>query len=265
VQGQYKNDPKLKQQYGAEEIRYWRRSLHGKAPPMEPNHPYYLPPPAPLTESLWDCQQRVLSCWDDVIAPALFDEQDLPIPPDDRTTLVVAHANTIRSLMAYFDNVHDDYLVSQLYVPNSVPILYRFDRAKSKQTPISVKLSSNNGLVESHARWMISNENHGAVRDAIRKGGILTRALFDAMVTSPNVKEITGAELEAGVRELMKDSAVAMDCVVVGVAKQIAREIGPNEKLHVSEFERRTQEAYDHLTFKHLNDEDVVSEEYGVY
>jgi 2,3-bisphosphoglycerate-dependent phosphoglycerate mutase len=267
VQGYYKNDASLKQHYGEEKIRYWRRSLHGKAPPMEPDHPYYLPPPAPVTESLWDCQQRVLSCWEDVIAPALFDEQDLPIPPDDRTTLVVAHANTIRSLMAHFDNVHED-LVTQLYVPNSVPILYRFDRTKSKQTPISIKLSSNG--IESHARWMISNENHGAVRDAIRKGGTLTRALFDAMATQdftvPTRLEITGAELEAGVRELMKDSTAAvMDCVVVGVAKQIAREIGPNDIIHVSEFERRTQEAYESLTFKHLNDEDVVSEEFGVY
>jgi 2,3-bisphosphoglycerate-dependent phosphoglycerate mutase len=267
VQGHFKNDAALQQHYGEEQIRYWRRSLHGKAPPMDPTHPYYLPPPAPLTESLWDCQQRVLGCWEDVIAPALFDEQGLPIPPDDRTTLVVAHANTIRSLMAHFDNVHDEDLVSQIYVPNSVPILYRFDRTKSKRTPISVKLSSNG--VESHARWMISTENHGAVRDAIRKGGSLTRALFAAMAsqdfTVPTRLEITGAELEAGVRELMRDSAVAMDCVVVGVAKQIAREIGPHETLHVSEFERRTQEAYEGLTFKHLNDEDVVSEEYGVY
>jgi 2,3-bisphosphoglycerate-dependent phosphoglycerate mutase len=270
VQGHYKNDAQLQQQYGPEALRHWRRSLHGKAPPMEPSHPYYLPPPAPLTESLYDCQQRVLSCWEDVIAPALFDEQGLPIPPDDRTTLVVAHANTIRSLMAHFDNVTDDHLVSQLYVPNSVPILYRFDRAKSKQTPISIKLSSSNG-VESHARWMISNENHGAVRQAIAKGGTLTRALFDAMASNdfslPTRLEITGAELEAGVRELMKDgnASVATDCVVVGVAKQIAREIGPHETIHVSEFERRTQEAYEGLTFKHLNDEDVVSEEYGVY
>jgi 2,3-bisphosphoglycerate-dependent phosphoglycerate mutase len=273
VQGHYKNDVALQQHYGEATLRYWRRSLHGKAPPMEPTHPYYLPPPAPLTESLYDCQQRVLSCWEDAIAPALFDEQGLPIPPDDRTTLVVAHANTIRSLMAHFDNVTDDHLVSQLYVPNSVPILYRFDRHQSKQTPISIKLSSSNGIA-SHARWMISNENHGAVRQAIAKGGTLTRALFDAMAshdfTAPTRFEITGAELEAGVRELMKDgtmnASIATDCVVVGVAKQIAREIGPHETIHVSEFERRTQEAYAGLTFKHLNEEDfVVPESFGVY
>lgn len=223
VQGKFKDDPDLLAEFGQEELRHWRRSLHGASPPMTEDHEYYLPPPAPLTESLWDCQQRVLGCWEDAIAPALFDEDDLPIPADDRTVIVVAHSNTIRSLMAHFDNVHED-LVSQIYVPNSVPILYRFDAKQSHRTPISLKLQSAHG--DSHARWMISTHNHGAVRDAVQKGGTLTRALFDAMgsmdFTVPTKLEITGGELEAGVRELMKDSAVA-DCVVVGVAKQIAR------------------------------------------
>jgi 2,3-bisphosphoglycerate-dependent phosphoglycerate mutase len=265
LQGRYKNDPELAQQYGNEVLRYWRRSLHGKAPPMDSSHEHYLPPPAPLSESLADCQRRVLDCWEDAIAPAMFDEMGLPVPPDERTIIVVAHSNTIRSLMAHLDEVPED-LVTQLYVPNSVPILYRFDRSVSKRTPISLKLQSAHG--GSHARWMISPENHGAVRDAIRKGGTLTRALFDAIssndFTAPTNLTVTGAELELGVRSLMKDSNVG-DCVVVGVAKKIARELGPNDVIEFSEFERRTQEAYEGLTFKHLNDEDVVPEEFGSY
>ena len=43
------------------------------------------------------------------------------------------------------------------------------------------------------------------------------------------------------------------------------REIGPEDKIHLAEFERRTQEAYNGLAFRNLNEEDVVSEEYGVY
>jgi 2,3-bisphosphoglycerate-dependent phosphoglycerate mutase len=267
VQGKYKDDMELQERYGEEQIRYWRRSLHGKAPPMDVHHEYYLPsPPAPLTESLWDCQQRVLDCWEDAIAPAMFDEEGLPMPPDERCIIVVAHANTIRSLVAHFDEVPED-LVSKIYVPNSVPILYRFDRTKSKRRPISLKLESAHG--QSHARWMLSSENHGAVRDAIQKGGTLTRALFDAIgtldYTAPTRFEITGAQLEQGVRELMKDSAV-MDCVVMGVAKQIARELASTDVIHIKEFERRTKEAYESLTFKHLNDEDIVSEtKYGSY
>ena len=265
VTGHYKNDPKLAEQYGDKTLRYWRRSLHGKPPDMHPSHEYFQPPPAPLSESLADCQRRALDCWEDSIAPSLFDEEDLPIPPDDHTIIVVAHSNTIRSLMAYFDDVAED-MVTQLYVPNSVPILYRFDRHKSRRIPISLKLESAHG--GSHARWMISAENHGAVRDAIRKGGTLTRALFDAIsekdLSLPSDFTVTGAELEMGVRALMKDSMVG-DCVVVGVAKQIARELGPNDTIDLKEFERRTKEAYESLTFKHLNEEDVISEEYGTY
>ncbi|KAL3942159.1 MAG: hypothetical protein SGARI_000361 [Bacillariaceae sp.] len=258
VTGQFKNDPELAEHYGDETLRYWRRSLHGKPPDIDPSNEYYLPPPAPLSESLADCQRRAMDCWDDSIAPALFDEENLPFPPDERTIIVVAHANTIRSLMAYFDDVPED-MVSQLYVPNSVPILYRFDQYKSRRIPISLKLESAHG--GSHARWMISAENHGAVRDAIRKGGTLTRALFDALsekdLSMPSDFTVTGAELEMGVRALMKDSIVS-DCVVVGMAKQIARELGPDDVIDLKEFERRTKEAYEGLTFKHLNDEDVT-------
>jgi hypothetical protein len=48
-----------------------------------------------------------------------------------------AHANTIRSLMAHFDDVSEAE-VPNLHVPNSVPILYRFERGS--QRLISTKL-----------------------------------------------------------------------------------------------------------------------------
>lgn len=259
VQGKFKDDPELIEMYGEETLRFWRRSMNGKAPPMDNTHEFYQDG-APLTESLADCQRRVLDCWEDAIAPALFDEEGLPIPPDDRAVVVVAHSNTIRSLMAHFDEV-PDHLVTNLYVPNSVPILYRFERATRK--PVSIKLKSAHG--GSRARWMLSSENHQAVRKAVDSGGILTRALFDAMGGCQDLY-ITGAQLEAGVRELMKDDGYGTtNCVVMGVAKQIARELAPEEKIHIKEFERRTQEAYDSLTFKHLNPSDVVSENYGSY
>jgi bisphosphoglycerate-dependent phosphoglycerate mutase len=101
----------------------------------------------------------VVQAFHDYIAPALFDEQDLPTPPEHRTVLVVAHSNTIRSLMAAFDEVPED-LVPKLYVPNSVPILYRF--TPETRMPVSTKLQSSAG--GSHARWILSAENHREVR-----------------------------------------------------------------------------------------------------
>lgn len=159
VQGEFKNDPAVIEKYGEETVQSWRRSLRDKPPPLAESHPYWRPPPAPTTESLLDCQKRVVKAFNDHIAPALFDEEELPTPPDHRAVVVVAHSNTIRSLMAAFDEVPDE-LVPKLYVPNSVPILYRFDC--TTRMPVSTKLQSSAG--GSHARWILSAENHREVR-----------------------------------------------------------------------------------------------------
>jgi 2,3-bisphosphoglycerate-dependent phosphoglycerate mutase len=259
VQGKFKEDPQLIAEYGTDTIHHWRRSLHGKPPPMDESHPYYQPPPAPLTESLADCQKRVLECWEDSIAPALFEEQGLPFSPDKRAIVVVAHANTIRSLMAHFDQVPEDR-IPKLHVPNSVPILYRFET--STRQPISVKLESAHG--GSHARWMLSAENNLAVRQAVQQGGTLTRALFDAMGANKDLT-ISGKELEMGVRELLRHGDHPVDCVVLGVAQRVARKLSPDDVIHISEFEKLCQEGVEGLSLKHLNPNDYVSEEYGVY
>jgi len=57
-------------------------------PPMNEAHPYYQPPPAPLTESLYDCQKRVIRCWHDTIVPEMGSTKG--------SILIAAHANTIR-------------------------------------------------------------------------------------------------------------------------------------------------------------------------
>eukprot|EP00629_Pelagomonadales_sp_RCC1024_P006983 CAMPEP_0119262280 /NCGR_PEP_ID=MMETSP1329-20130426/2065_1 /TAXON_ID=114041 /ORGANISM="Genus nov. species nov., Strain RCC1024" /LENGTH=233 /DNA_ID=CAMNT_0007261913 /DNA_START=62 /DNA_END=759 /DNA_ORIENTATION=+ len=117
VQGVCKTDAMLERYFGADAIRDWRRSMHGRPPPLDQSHPHYLPPPAPTTESLADCQKRVLECFEDTLKPALFEGPD-------RTVLVAAHSNTLRALMAHVDGVPDEDVPS-LHVPNSVPILYR--------------------------------------------------------------------------------------------------------------------------------------------
>ena len=258
VQGRLKEDPELKAQYGDDNIRYWRRSLHGKPPPMDETHEYYQPPPVPLTESLADCQKRVLECWEDAIAPALFEEEGHPFTPDQRAVVVVAHANTIRSLMTYFDQV-PEHRIPAVHVPNSVPILYRFDTMTRQ--PLSIKLESAHG--GSHARWMLGAENHVAVRKSVQRGGTLTRALFDAMGARKDLT-ITGRDLENGVRELIKDGP-SVDCVVLNVAKRISRKLSPDDVIHISEFEKLCQEGVEGLSLKHLNPNDYVSEDYGVY
>jgi hypothetical protein len=78
---------------------------------------------------------------------------------------------------------------------------------------------------------------------------------------------LTGQELERGVRELMRDDyGGTVDCVVMGVAKRIARKLKPTDTIHIKEFEKLCQEGVDGLSLKHLNPEDgVVGLEYGEY
>ena len=264
VQGKFKEDPELIAQYGQETLRNWRRSLRGKPPPMTEDHEYYLPPPAPLTESLEDCQKRAVECWHDAISPALFEEEGHPYTPDERTILVVAHANTIRSLIAHFDQV-PEHRVPRVYVPNSVPILYRFDT--TTRQPLSVKLEA--GYGGSHARWMLSAENHQAVRKSVQQGGVLTRALFESFGADAKDLTITGRELENGVRQMIKeqndhssDGAEPIDCVVIGVAKRVARKLNPDDVIGIKEFEKMCQEGVDGLSLRKLNDDDYMTKRF---
>jgi 2,3-bisphosphoglycerate-dependent phosphoglycerate mutase len=74
--------------YGKEKLLAWRREMMAAPPPMNEAHPYYQPPPAPLTESLYDCQKRVIRYWHDTIVPEMAFKENL--------ILIAAHANTIR-------------------------------------------------------------------------------------------------------------------------------------------------------------------------
>mmetsp|Transcript_29070 Transcript_29070/g.89899 ORF Transcript_29070/g.89899 Transcript_29070/m.89899 type:complete len:382 (+) Transcript_29070:247-1392(+) len=242
LQGWLKSDPELVQGFGADLLLSWRRSMHAAPPPMTDAHPHYLPPPAPTTESLADAQRRVVACWDESISRALFDEPDLPTPAEDRVVVVVAHSNAIRALMAALDEVTEENVPS-LHVPNSVPILYRFDPATRK--PVSRKLETASG--GSHARWLLSSANHASVQSALTSGGMLTRALFEA-IDVERQGHLTAAELERGIRELLSEDGGTLDCVVVGVAKKIVREATTGEcTITLKEFEERAEDAVQSL------------------
>ena len=268
LQGELKKSPALIDKYGEETIKQWRRTMNHAPPPLDERHPHYMPPPAPTTESLEDCQKRVLACFREEIEPVLFGDEALPpLPrsseqgsgletsmnkPDERVVMLVAHSNTIRALMTHFDNVPHES-VPKVHVPNSVPILYRFDPVT--RLPISSQLQSAAG--GSHARWVLSPDNHAQVKKALEPGGMLTRALFDAC-TSASMAEggqnhvLTMAELEAGLTALIKASEAdvhgGVDNAVISVAKKVIRELyscpirgnkAASEVITLAEFERR--------------------------
>lgn len=166
-----------------------------------------------------------MECFEERIAPALFDCGDAATggwtpQSNDRTVVVVAHSNTIRSLMAYFDEVGEEE-IPHLHVPNSVPIQYRFERQSQKI--LSTKLQSAAG--GSHARWLLSPENHASIRKAILPGGLLTRAVIDSWdLDRTGVLSI--GEIEAGIKAMLSpnvERGQSASCAVIAVAKKIVR------------------------------------------
>lgn len=148
----------------------WRREMRGTPPPMDEAHPYYQPPPAPLTESLYDCQKRVLKYWHGTIVPAMLNNHN--------TILIAAHANTIRSLIAYLDNVPDN-TVPHIHIPNSVPCVYKIDPTTGE----AVKQNFS-PLSKSKGNWLLSTENQDRL---VEKLGIdsesFARSTFNAWDT----------------------------------------------------------------------------------
>ena len=77
---------------------------------------------------------------------------------------------------------------------------------------------------------------------------MLTRALFEAMDMDWN-GTLTVRELETGIRELLREDRyssknINIDCVVLNVAKKIAREIPENATITLKEFEQLAEDAY---------------------
>jgi 2,3-bisphosphoglycerate-dependent phosphoglycerate mutase len=116
-------------QYGAAQVKIWRRSYDIPPPPLtrdDERHPGRDPRYAalsaselPLSESLKDTVERFLPYWHEAIAPAV---------KSGARVLVAAHGNSLRALIKYFDAMSDDSIVKE-NVPTGVPLVYEFDEA----------------------------------------------------------------------------------------------------------------------------------------
>jgi 2,3-bisphosphoglycerate-dependent phosphoglycerate mutase len=130
---------------GQEKVMKWRRSYDACPPLMTPEHPHYdainndpryrhLDHP-PLGESLQDCQIRVVEAWKDIcrdLATTTTTAQDEDEDEDSEQqqseySLLVAHANTLRALVMYLDDigVHE---IEGLNIPTAIPFYYDIDK-----------------------------------------------------------------------------------------------------------------------------------------
>jgi 2,3-bisphosphoglycerate-dependent phosphoglycerate mutase len=121
------NKAETAQKYGDEQVHIWRRSYDVQPPALTtederfPGHDrrYHdlTKDELPLTECLKDTVARFLPFWHETVAPAIQSGQRV---------LIVAHGNSLRSLVKYLDNVSDDEIV-ELNIPTGVPLVYELD------------------------------------------------------------------------------------------------------------------------------------------
>lgn len=124
LQGMVKQD--IFAAWGEERSRRWWRGYREPPPALrddDARHPRHDPryrdvDPAllPATESLRDCQSRVLSCWRELIAPRLATGERL---------LIVSHGNTLRGLVMYLDGISAEDM-EHVEIPPGVPLIYHF-------------------------------------------------------------------------------------------------------------------------------------------
>jgi 2,3-bisphosphoglycerate-dependent phosphoglycerate mutase len=95
------NKEATRQQYGADQVRIWRRS-------------YDVPPPN--GESLELTAQRTIPYLEDTIIPQLSNGKNL---------FVAAHGNSLRSIIMSIESLSKDEVLS-LEVPTGVPLIYQY-------------------------------------------------------------------------------------------------------------------------------------------
>jgi 2,3-bisphosphoglycerate-dependent phosphoglycerate mutase len=96
------NKAEVAKQYGDEQVVLWRRSFSARPPGGE---------------SLADTAARVIPYYQERIEPMLWQGQDI---------LVVAHGNSLRSLVMYLEGI-SEVDIAHIDLPTGVPRLYTFD------------------------------------------------------------------------------------------------------------------------------------------
>ena len=123
---QGKDKIEMVNQFGADQVKLWRRSYDVPPPTVTPDHEFHpakdpryrllAPDALPASECLKDVVARVLPWWHDAVVPQLRAGLNV---------LVVAHGNSLRALIKHLERIADDAIV-ELNVPTGMPRLYRF-------------------------------------------------------------------------------------------------------------------------------------------
>lgn len=121
------NKDETKKKYGEEQVKLWRRSADTRPPELDmnderfPGHdPKYKDIDIsllPKTENLIDTMNRVLECYNESIKFDLLKK---------KRVLIVAHGNSLRSLVKYLENLSNDEIMN-IEIPTGKPLIYTLD------------------------------------------------------------------------------------------------------------------------------------------
>ena len=120
------NKKETADKYGDNQVKLWRRSYNIKPPelniddkrsPQKDIKYLNIKEKLPLSESLEDTVKRVIPFWSDYIKPEILKNKKI---------LIVAHGNSLRSLIKYFNKMSDDEIV-EVNIPTGIPFVYEFD------------------------------------------------------------------------------------------------------------------------------------------
>ncbi|MBO0453449.1 2,3-bisphosphoglycerate-dependent phosphoglycerate mutase [Candidatus Enterococcus murrayae] len=117
-----KNKDVIAQDFGADQVKKWRRSFDEVPPLVKANHldrryDLFDSSLIPRGESLHMTSQRVIPLWQDELEPNMR---------DGKTVLVCGHGNSLRALVQFLEGVPTQQ-VDKIDIPNATPMIYTFN------------------------------------------------------------------------------------------------------------------------------------------
>ena len=132
---QGKNKKETAAEFGADQVKVWRRSYDVPPPPLPIDDPEsgiderYADLPRdvlPESECLKDVVARMLPYWHEAIAPDL---------QSGKVVLVAAHGNSLRALVKHLDGMTDADVI-ELNIPTGMPLVYELDADLAPTGPV---------------------------------------------------------------------------------------------------------------------------------
>ena len=121
------NKAETAKKYGEKQVKIWRRSFSVRPPVLEETsnqnpkkqvqYSSINRDELPLCESLEDTINRVVPYFNNVIKKDML---------SGKRVLIVAHGNSIRSLVKYFENLSEEEIL-EVNIPTGIPLVYEFD------------------------------------------------------------------------------------------------------------------------------------------